>query len=124
MFRFRAGLGHRLIALVAAYALALQTLLAAGVVASPGDAFASTICSSGHARGAADTPAPPAPPASRHGLGCAFCPLACAGALAPPPGGAVALHRDDVRAPTGAWSVAVPVAHAIVRAGLARAPPA
>ena len=115
---FRAGLNRRLIALVAAYALALQTLFA--VAASPLDPFASIICSIAHA-----SPADPAPmlPPPGHRYGCAFCPLAGAGAVALPPSAATALPVEDASASMDPGHAAAPAAPAVARAGLARAPP-
>jgi hypothetical protein len=125
MFRdpmFRAGLRRRLIGLAAAYALALQTLFVAVVgAASSVGAPTSIICSTGGERGAADAPALPAP---GHRPGCAFCPLACGGAVALPSFAAAAARIDREGAPIRPRRMAASVAHAVMRAGLARAPPA
>jgi|SRR5580704_4021635 hypothetical protein len=116
----RARLPRRLIALTAAYALALQTLLAAVVVLAPDAAFASVICASDHlSQGTRDAPAPPAP-----GHDCPFCPLAGASAAALPPCPATAVRVDGAGAPMRPSCGAVPARRLVTRAGLARAPPA
>jgi hypothetical protein len=117
---FRARLPRRLIALAAAYALALQMLLAAVVVLAPDAAVASVICAPDHHwRGTGDAPAPPLPSHD-----CPFCPLAGAGAAALPPCGATAVRVDGAGATIRPLRDAVPATRAVARAGLARAPPA
>ncbi|HEY2135679.1 MAG TPA: DUF2946 family protein [Xanthobacteraceae bacterium] len=113
-------LGRRLVALVAAYGLALQVLLSGFVTASPAGAIICTADHAGAAAGAVDTNPFHLP---GHPDACAVCALAC-GAAAPAPSG------DAGIAPMQAAAEAVPaprpaaaVRHAMVRAGLARAPP-
>ena len=118
---FRAGLNRRLIALVAAYALALQTLLAAVVAAAPFDPLASVVCSTGDAPAPSDAPASPSP---EHQLGCVLCPLGCGGAAALPSFATIAVGIDRRGMPLRPPRVAASVARAPSRAGLARAPPA
>jgi len=117
---FRTGLHRRLIALVAAYALALQTLLAAAVALSPGAAAASVICA-GERGGGSQGELPAAP---HHGIGCALCTLACAGGAALPANASmvapIAATAITMRQPQRAG----PIARGVVRAGLARGPPA
>jgi len=110
---------RRLIALVAAYALALQAIVAALALGAP--AVAGIICATPAHGGADRAPTPVAP---GHDLGCSICPLACASTLAPPPHAAtIAWHADagEKIAPP-AWSR--PSLRAPARSGLARAPPA
>ncbi len=116
---FRTGLHRRLIALVAAYGLALQALLVAAVALSPDVAAASVICAGERSGPQRDLPAAP-----RHGIGCALCTLACAGG-APLPASAptiapIAGSGTAMRQP----SLAGPIARGAVRAGFARGPPA
>jgi hypothetical protein len=116
---FRTGLSRRLIALVAAYGLALQAMFAAVVVAAPGAAFASVICAPGHhwsPAGTRDTPA------SGHGCDCPFCPLVGAAAL--PSAVATMVRIYGAAAPMPPWRFAAPARPFVSRAGLARAPPA
>jgi len=112
----RTRIPRRLTALVAAYGLALQAMLAAVATVAP--AFDPVICAAG--RGAADPEHPPSP---AHEPGCPLCPLACGGALALP-------SRDAAIAPPlgfgttiAAPAAASPLAGIVYRAGLARAPP-
>lgn len=116
----RTGLHRRLIALVAAYALALQALLGAVVALSPGAAAASVICAGERAGGSQrDLPAAP-----HHDIGCALCALACAG------GAALPTNVPAVAPMVGAGprmrqpQLAGSVARSVVRAGSARGPPA
>lgn len=117
---FRTGLHRRLIALVAAYGLALQALLAGAVALSPSAAAASVIC-------AGERPGEPQrePPATpRHGIDCALCTLACAGGTAlptsPPMIAPIARHGPAMRP----LDPSTPIARSVVRAGFARGPPA
>ena len=117
---FRTGLNRRLIALVAAYGLALQALLVAAVALSPDAAAASVICA-GERTGAPQRDLPAAP---HRGIGCALCTLACAGGAVPPASAATV-------APTSGSGIAMrqphpagPIARRVVRAGFARGPPA
>jgi len=115
----RGGLHRRLVALVAAYAVALQGLLAAVAAVSPARALDAVICSaqaSAHA-GHEGGHAPPLRP------DCTFCPLAC-GAAAPPPASAARLVLIVAPgAPMPAPRPDRPVGRGVLRAGLARAPP-
>jgi len=114
----RAGLHRRLVALVAAYAVALQGLLAAIAAVSPARALDAVVCTaqalehSGHQDGRA----PPRPD-------CTLCPLACASAVVPPASAArlvlILAPGDPMPTPRAER----PVARAMLRAGLARAPP-
>jgi hypothetical protein len=116
---FRTGLSRRLIALVAAYGLALQAMFAAVVVAAPSTAFASVICAPDHhwtPGGTRDTPTP------GHGCDCPFCPLASAAAL--PCAAATMARISGAAAPMPPWRFAAPAKPFVSRAGLARAPPA
>ncbi|HEY4920513.1 MAG TPA: DUF2946 family protein [Xanthobacteraceae bacterium] len=116
----RARLPRRLTALAAAYALALQTLLAAMAVLAPDAAVASVICASDHHwQGTSDAPAPPAP-----GHDCPFCLLAGASIAAPPPWAAVAVRVDGAGTTIAPSRGALSATRAVARAGLARAPPA
>jgi hypothetical protein len=120
----RSGIPRRLIALVAAYGLVLQAMLAAvAAVASPLD---QVICAADtDPRSASDTPHPSLPgQLPGHEPGCPLCPLACGGALGLP-------HLDATVAPPLGFGIAMamPAAASLVvpivrRAGLARAPPA
>ena len=115
----RTGLPRRLIALVAAYGLALQAMLSAVAAVAP--AFDQIICTAGRDAGGTDTRHPSLP---GHEPGCPLCPLACGGALALP-------RLDAVIAPPLGFGVAIaapaaaaPLVRIVCRAGLARAPPA
>jgi hypothetical protein len=118
---FRTGLHRRLIALVAAYGLALQALLAAAVALSPGAAAAAVICAGERSGGA---PQPDLPATPHHGIGCALCTLACAG------GAALPTNAPSVAPIAGSGTLmrqphlAEPVVRSVARAGLARGPPA
>ena len=117
----RTGLSRRLIALVAAYGLALQAMLAAVVVAAPGTAFASVICAPDHRSNAGGgTRHDPAPGPE---CDCAFCPLAGAGPVALPTELPSPIRVYGNAAPMRAWRGTAPVGLAAPRAGLARAPP-
>jgi len=117
---FRTGLPRRLIALVAAYGLALQAMLAAvAAVAPPLD---QVICATGAGpHGAADPKHPPAP---GHQPGCMLCPLACGTALPGPSVDAVAACPIGAGVAIAVPPTAVALAPIVRRAGLARAPPA
>jgi hypothetical protein len=117
----RSGLSRRLIALVAAYGLALQAMLAAVVVAAPSTAFASVICAPDHPSNAGGTGLPAAP---GHGCDCPSCPLAGAGAAALPSGVSATVRVYGAGAPMLPWHATAPVSRIAARAGLARAPPA
>ena len=114
----RTGLSRRLIALVAAYGLALQALFAAVVVAAPSTAFASVICAPDHPSDAGDTPHTPAP---GHGCDCPFCPLAGAGAVALPSGVVSPVRVYGTAPPLRSRRATEPANLATPRAGLARA---
>jgi DUF2946 family protein len=117
---FRTGLNRRLIALVAAYALALQALLVGAVALSPATAAAVVICR-GASIGGTQRDLPAAP---HHDVGCALCTLACAGSAALPANvptvAPIAGPGTALRQPHHGGSLA----RAIVRAGSARGPPA
>jgi hypothetical protein len=115
---FRTGLSRRLIALVAAYGLALQAMFAAVVVAAPSTAFAAVVCASDHHSNPAGTRDPPAP---GHECGCPFCPLAGAALLS---AAATMVRLSGAAAPMPPWRFAAPARPFVSRAGLARAPPA
>jgi hypothetical protein len=117
----RTGLSRRLIALVAAYGLALQAMLAAVIVAAPGIGFASIICAPGHPSDAGRTRQPPAP---GHGCDCPLCPLAGSGAAALPSALPATIRIYAAAAPMPPWRAAAPASRMVLRAGLARAPPA
>jgi len=117
---FRTGLHRRLIALVAAYGLALQALLAVAVVLSPDVGAAAVICAGERGGG----PQPDLPAAPHHAISCALCTLACAGGAALP-------ASTPTVAPIAGPGAAVRQPHlagspprSVVRAGLARGPPA
>jgi hypothetical protein len=116
----RTGLHRRLIALVAAYGLALQALLATVVALSPGAGATSVICAGERDRG----PQPELPAVPRHGIGCALCALACGGGAAlptnPPTIALIAGPGTAMRHPQLVGSTA----RGVVRAGFARGPPA
>ena|SRR5580704_4619357 len=116
----RLGLPRRLIALVAAYGLALQTLLAAVIAPAPDAAFASVICASDHGRDAGDTN--DVPPTPGHGPCCPFCLLAGPGPL--PALATTTVRIDGAGAPMRPGRDAAPPPRPLARAGLARAPPA
>jgi hypothetical protein len=118
---FRISLRRRVVALVAAYALALQGLLAAFVAVAPSTSLDPVICTAGApAHGADGHDAPPVVP---HGPDCPICPLACAGAaVLPPVAAVVAAVAADMAPPP--QPVATSFRPAVLRAGLARAPPA
>jgi hypothetical protein len=114
---------RRLVALIAAYGLALQALLSAFAAVVPAGALDWVVCSAdGQARGGEgdrnDSPAP------GHGPDCAVCPLVC--------GSAAPLPSSDIQVVLMLGSgAALPeqhlaglVAPAVIHAGLARAPPA
>jgi len=117
---FRTGLHRRLIALVAAYALALQALLVGAAAFSPATMAAGVICE-GARSGAPGRDLPAAP---HHDVGCALCTLACAGSAALPANaptiGPIAGPGTALRQPHHGGVLA----HAIMRAGSARGPPA
>jgi hypothetical protein len=115
----RAGLHRRLIALAAAYALALQALIAVAAVTAP--SLGAVLCSSDHrspGQGGRDAPAP------AHELACAFCPFAGPDAAPLPEAVAIAVRFDPAPAARAAWRAAAPAIRVVLRAGLARAPPA
>ena len=118
----RTGLHRRLIALAAAYALALQALFVA-FAAPPGLGLDQVICTAdGHAPAGGADDRSPAP--GGHAPGCPLCPLACGATLAlPPVGFTVAVFVEPSAAPRLA-AVPAPVTRIVARAGLARAPPA
>jgi hypothetical protein len=121
---FRPGTHRRLIALVAAYGLALQALLSVVVAVSPAAEFGAIICSAGAhpGGGAADDQLPPSP---GHRIGCPVCALGCAGA-APPVGSdaaSVILWFTSSKV-AREWPAVAPGARLFARVGLARAPPA
>jgi hypothetical protein len=120
----RTGVSRRLIALVAAYGLALQAMLAGVVVAAPDAAFPAVICAPDHHSNAAGTGDPPALPAPGHGSNCPFCPLACGGSTTLPSTVPTAVSFASVAAPMPPWRSAAPASRVMSRAGLARAPPA
>jgi hypothetical protein len=123
----RARLHRRLIALVAAYGLALQALLSAFAAVAPADALDLVtldpiVCAGGpHPEGGEGGESLPA--RSRHDSGCALCPLGCGGALpaAWPDAGMVGVLH--VVAVTPRPRMSVPPARGVIRTGLARAPP-
>lgn len=111
---------RRLIALVAAYGLALQTTLAAIAAVAP--TFDQVICAADNdPRGGADTehPSPPG-----HERGCPLCPLACGGAPVLPRLDATIAPPLGFGAAIAAPASTVSLARIFHRAGLARAPPA
>jgi hypothetical protein len=113
----RIGLHRRLVALVAAYGLVLQAMLSAFAVV-PIAAAEAVICTAGtSSHGGTD--APPVP----HHPDCTICPLACGGAAVPPPAVAIVSTFHVSEAPP-ARPVIPSVRPAVLRAGLARAPPA
>jgi hypothetical protein len=116
----RTGLHRRLIALVAAYGVALQALLAGAVAFAPSAVAASVICA-GERPGGPQRELPATP---HHGIDCAFCTLTCAGGVALPASlpsiAPIAGTGTALRQP----HVASPIARSVVRAGLARGPPA
>jgi hypothetical protein len=116
----RISFRRRLVAFVAAYALVLQGLLSAFVVVAPAASLDPVICAAGiPAHGTDGRDAPPVP----HGADCPICPLACAGAAVLPPAAAmVAAIAADMATPP--QPVAASFRPAVLRAGLARAPPA
>jgi hypothetical protein len=123
----RARLHRRLIALIAAYGLALQALLSAFAVVSPAaalDLFAidPIICATGaHPGGGESDGSLPARPG--HDVGCALCPLGCGGALAAAwPDARVSLTVHIITA-VPQPRMAAAVARVGIRTGLARAPP-
>jgi hypothetical protein len=113
---WRAGFHRRLMALAAAYAVALQGMLAAVAPAPTLDTAVCTAESSAHGGNAGGHA--PVPRAD-----CTLCPLACGSAVTPPPPPArLALHvaaGDTMPAPRPD----MPVKRVVQRAGLARAPP-
>jgi hypothetical protein len=118
-----ADLHRRLIAVVAAYGLALQTVLSAVAAVPAGLEHASIICSAEQHRPAVGI-TDRLPPPTDHRSGCLMCPLLCAGAIDLPRTQtvlAVALVFSATIASTHADAVN---ANTFVRAGLARAPPA
>lgn len=117
---FRTGLHRRLIALVAAYGLALQALLAVVVVLSPDAAAMSVICAG--ERGGA--PARDLPATPHHGFGCALCALACAGGATPPASASAVAPIAGFASTIWHPQWAASIARGIVRAGFARGPPA
>jgi hypothetical protein len=114
----RAGLHRRLVALVAAYAVALQGLLAAVAAVSPARALEAVLCTAqaGEHPGQQGGHAPPRPD-------CTLCPLACASAVAPPASAARVVLIVALGDPMPAPRAERPAARAMLRAGLARAPP-
>jgi hypothetical protein len=112
----RIGLRRRLVALAAAYGLALQALLSAFPVAAP--ALDPIICAAGAASHDGGT-APPAP----HGPDCTVCPLACGAAALPPPLAARIAVTFGTAATIRARPTERPPMLIVTRAGLARAPP-
>jgi hypothetical protein len=120
----RTGVSRRLIALVAAYGLALQAMLAGVVVAAPDAAFPAVICAPDHHLNAVDTRDPPTLPAPGHGSDCPFCLLACGGSTTLPSGVPTAVRFHGAAAPMPPWRSAAPASRVMPRAGLARAPPA
>jgi hypothetical protein len=118
----RTGLSRRLIALVAAYGLALQAMLAG--VGAPGAAFAAAICAPGHDWNSPGAPDIPVPPVPGRGSECPFCPLACSGSADLPPSGMpTAVRIYGAGAPMLPSPGAAPASRIVSRAGLARAPP-
>lgn len=116
------SLPRRVIAVVAAYALAVQAVMAAFAVIPVRD-IAGLCLPAGHA--ADEGTGQPFVPRTDH-AGCAICALSC-GAMAPPRRAEPAL--DGVPAPTIAtplpWHVVLPsAARPRSRPGAARAPPA
>jgi len=114
----RAGLHRRLVALVAAYAVALQGLLAAVAAVSPAHALDAVVCMAqapAHA-GHTGREAPRRPD-------CMLCPLACGSAVTPPTSAVRLVLIVAPGAPMPAPRADQPVARAMLRAGLARAPP-
>ncbi len=120
---WRAGVHRRLVALVAAYGLALQGVLAAVAVASPALALDAVVCSAHAPGGQADrNPGGNPPP---HGPDCALCPFACGNAAVAPPARTATLAA--ILGPGEAMPAPrpnIPVARTVLPAGLARAPPA
>jgi len=117
----RASLHRRLVALVAAYGVALQGLFAAVAAVSPAAALDAVVC-----------PAPASAPAGHAGGGapphrpdCPFCPLACGSAVTPPPPAAslvlIAAVGDVM--PAMPQPQQRPMSRIVLRDGLARAPP-
>ncbi len=115
----RRGIHRRLVALAAAYALALHGLVVALAPPSAAPAFAAPLCSQQAAYGGGAGKRLPA-----HDPDCTVCPLACASAV-PLPTVDVSLAPPmriggRLLAP---WRAA-PVVRPVVQAGLARGPPA
>jgi hypothetical protein len=117
---FRTGLHRRLIALVAAYGLALQALLVGAAALSPSVAATSVICAGERSGG----PQRELPAMPHHGIGCAFCTLACAGGVALPASAPTIVPPIGYGAAMREPHLAGPIARSVVRAGFARGPPA
>lgn len=116
----RRGVHRRLVALLAAYGLALHGLLSTFAAGSPVLAFDAPLCShaSAEQHGGSGKRLP------AHDSACTLCPFMC-GTAGPLPSfdAKLALPVLTGAAPLPARP-AVPVARAVVHAGLARAPPA
>lgn len=114
---WRVGLHRQLVALFAAYGLALQGLLAAVAAVAPALAADAAVCSVQAPAHGAPGHAPP------HGPDCTLCPLIGCGAITPParPTSLAPIVRASESMP--APHSAIPIARTILRAGLARAPP-
>jgi hypothetical protein len=117
---FRTALHRRLIALVAAYGLALQALLAGTVALSPSAAIASVICAGERS----DAPQRELPASPHHGIDCTFCTLACAGGVALPTSAPTIVPIARYGAAIEQPRFATPIVRSVVRAGFARGPPA
>jgi DUF2946 family protein len=118
----RVHLHRRLIALIAAYGLALQALLSAFGAVSPAMALDSIICAAdGDLRGGGE--GGPIPSRPGHESGCAICPLACGGAAPAAWSDAGIGLTFRVGVAIAPPRTAAPVGRVFFRSGLARAPP-
>lgn len=112
------GIHRRLVALVAAYALALQGLLTVFSSVSPALAPNAEICST-----ATPSHGEPGRKGPVHRPDCPLCVLACSGAAMLPSRAASLIPAFGPSEAMRALPADAPVARAPVHAGLARAPP-
>jgi hypothetical protein len=116
---FQRSIHRRLVALVAAYALALQGLLLTVVSSvSPALAPSAAICSS-----ATPSHGEPGRKGPVHRSDCPGCALACGGAAMLPSRAASLILAFGPSEAMRALPASAPVARAQLHAGLARAPP-
>jgi len=116
----RANLHRRLVALIAAYGVALQGLFAAVAAVAPSAALDPIVCAAPASAPTGHTTGGHGPP---HGLDCTSCPLACGSAVTPPPPDASLARFAAAGDAVPAMPPERPVARVVLRAGLARAPP-